>query len=76
MGCVRARATVLLTVLHWDQATSMIGRGGRADWRLRRKRRPVSAAYRAGVLLAVVVLVVLPYGEELVRCARTGRVAA
>src|SRR5439155_12381472 len=66
-------ATVMLTDLHWDQAMSMIGRGGRADWRLRRKRRPVSAAYRAGVLLAVVVLVVLPYGEELARCARTRR---
>jgi hypothetical protein len=63
-------ATVLLTVLHWDQAQSMVGHGGRPDWRLRRKRRPLSAAYRVGVLLAVASLVALPYGEECLRCVR------
>jgi hypothetical protein len=63
-------ATVLLTVLHWDQARSMVGSGGRADWRLRRKRRPLSAGYRAAVLFAVTSLMALPYGEELVRCVR------
>lgn len=64
-------AAAFLTVLHWDQARSLVGLGGRPDWRLRRKRRPVSARYRLGLLGAVTSLVVLPYAEELVRCLRT-----
>jgi hypothetical protein len=63
-------ATVLLTVLHWDQARSVFGVGGQPDWRIRGKRRPLSVGYRAGVLAAVTSLVAVPYGEELVRCVR------
>jgi hypothetical protein len=63
-------ATVLLTVLHWDQARSVFGVGGRPDWRIRGKRRPLSVGYRIGVLAAVTTLVGVPYGEELVRCLR------
>jgi hypothetical protein len=63
-------ATVLLTVLHWDQARSVFGVGGRPDWRIRGKRRRLSVGYRAGVLTAVTALVAVPYGEELVRCLR------
>jgi hypothetical protein len=63
-------AATLLTVLHWDQARSVFGIGELPDWRLRFKRRPLSVAYRAGVLAAVSALVLLPYGEELVRCLR------
>jgi hypothetical protein len=63
-------ATVMLTVLHWDQARSVFGIEGARDWRIRAKRRRLSARYRAGVLGAVAALVALPYGEELVRCVR------
>jgi hypothetical protein len=63
-------ATVMLTVLHWDQARSVFGIQGDPDWRIRPKRRRLSARYRAGVLGAVAALVALPYGEELVRCLR------
>jgi hypothetical protein len=63
-------ATVMLTVLHWDQARSVFGIEGVPDWRIRPKRRPLSARYRAGVLGAVASLVALPYAEELVRCLR------
>jgi hypothetical protein len=63
-------ATVMLTVLHWDQARSVFGIEGDPDWRLRTKRRQLSLRYRAGVLGAVAALVALPYGEELVRCGR------
>jgi hypothetical protein len=63
-------ATVMLTVLHWDQARSVFGMGGTPDWRIRSKRRRLSARYRAGVLGAVAALGIVPYGEELVRCLR------
>jgi hypothetical protein len=63
-------AAAFLTVLHWDQARALVARGGRRDWRIKTKRRPLSRAYRDGLLGAVVALVALPYGEELVRCAR------
>jgi hypothetical protein len=63
-------ATVMLTVLHWDQARSVFGIQGDPEWRIRPKRRRLSARYRAGVLGAVAALVALPYGEELVRCLR------
>ena len=63
-------ATVLLTVLHWNQARSLIAAGGDRDWRIRSKRRPLSVRYRVGVLGAVAALVAVPYGEELLRCVR------
>jgi hypothetical protein len=68
-------ATVMLTVLHWDQARAVFGIGGDPDWRIRPKRRRLSARYRAGVVGAVAAFVAMPYGEELVRCvrARTNR---
>lgn len=66
-------ATAFLTVLHWDQAQSMIGIGGKPDWKLKPKRRRLSPMYRAGLLAAVGALVAAPYGEELFRCARAKR---
>lgn len=63
-------ATLMLTVLHWDQARSVFGLGGRPDWRIRGKRRELSVRYRVGVLAAVSSFVALPYGEELIRCVR------
>jgi hypothetical protein len=63
-------ASAFLTVLHWDQARAVLGRGENAEWRIKRKRRPLSTRYRAGVLAAVAGLVALPYGEELARCLR------
>ena len=72
LGRVPLMATVLLTVLHWDQARSLFGVGGAPDWRLRPKRRGLTRRYRAGVLAALAV-VAAPYGEELVRCVRAQR---
>jgi hypothetical protein len=66
-------ATAFLTVLHWDQARAILARDGKADWRLRGKRRGVSGRYRAGVLAAVGGLIALPYAEEMVRCLRAQR---
>jgi hypothetical protein len=71
---VPAMATLFLLALHWDQAQALIGAGGeRRDLRLRLKRRPLSRAYRAGWGVAVATCGVVPYAEELFRCARAGR---
>jgi hypothetical protein len=72
LGRVPLMATILLTVLHWDQARSALGLGGAADWRLKPKRRQLNPGYRAGVLASMAVLLAAPYAEELVRCLRAG----
>ncbi|WP_257585301.1 MULTISPECIES: diguanylate cyclase [unclassified Streptomyces] len=68
-------ALVSLMCLHSDQVKSLL-RGGRGDpdaWRPLPRRRPLSAGYLAGVGLAIGVCVLLPYGEELLRCRRADR---
>ncbi|MER6037151.1 diguanylate cyclase [Streptomyces sp. NPDC001835] len=65
-------ALTSLMCLHADQVRSLLrrGRGDPDAWRLVRRRRPLSAGYLAGVGLAVGACVLLPYGEELLRCRR------
>jgi hypothetical protein len=64
-------AALLLTALHWDQAAALAGCGNRARFGLRLKRRhPLSAVARAGLLAAVGIAGVLPYAEEFWRCWR------
>ena len=68
-------ALASLMCLHADQVTSLL-RGGRDDpdaWRLVPRRRPLSRGYLAGIGLAIGTCVLLPYGEELLRCVRTAR---
>ncbi|WSQ13207.1 hypothetical protein OG604_38630 [Streptomyces sp. NBC_01231] len=51
-------------------------RGGRDDpdaWRLVPRRRPLSPGNLAGIGAAIGVCVLLPYGEELLRCRRAAR---
>jgi hypothetical protein len=64
-----------LTVLHWDEARALAGKGGKGTrFALRRKGRdPLSGWTRAGLLTAMLVFGALPYGEELWRCLRTRR---
>jgi hypothetical protein len=63
-------AALLLTALHWDQAAALAGRGS-PDFALRLKRRdPLSARTRAGLLAAVAVFGLVPYAEEFWRCWR------
>lgn len=66
-------ATGFLTVLHWDQARVMLGKGGRRPgFGLRPKRRDLlSGRTKAGLIAAMVVFGALPCGEELWRCRRT-----
>ncbi|MFC8435442.1 diguanylate cyclase [Streptomyces sp. NPDC057253] len=68
-------ALAALMCLHADQVKSLV-RGGRGDkdaWRLVPRRRPLSPGYLAGIDAAIGACVLLPYGEELLRCARTAR---
>ncbi|MFF9114921.1 diguanylate cyclase [Streptomyces massasporeus] len=68
-------ALAALMCLHADQVTSLL-RGGRGDpdaWRLVPRRRPLSPGYLAGIAAAIGTCVLLPYGEELLRCVRAGR---
>ncbi|MEU6096352.1 diguanylate cyclase [Streptomyces sp. NPDC047079] len=68
-------ALAALSCLHADQVRSLL-RGGRGDpqaWRLVPRRRPLSRGYLAAVAAAIGGCVVLPYGEELLRCVRAGR---
>lgn len=64
-----------LMCLHADQVKALLrgGRGGGPAWRLVPRRRPLSRGYLAGIAAAIGACVVLPYGEELVRCVRAGR---
>ncbi len=68
-------ALASLMCLHADQVKSLL-RGGRDDphaWRLVPRRRPLSRGYLAGVGAAIGACVLLPYGEELLRCVRARR---
>ncbi|MFJ8079693.1 diguanylate cyclase [Streptomyces sp. NPDC096205] len=64
-----------LLCLHADQVKSLLrgGRGNRDAWRLVRRKPPLSRAYIAGIAAAVGTCVLLPYGEELLRCLRAAR---
>jgi len=67
-------ATGFLTVLYWDQARTLVGRGGWPDLRIRPKQRdPLTARQRLLVLGAMGLLGALPYAEEMWRCLRTHR---
>ncbi|AGS72803.1 hypothetical protein [Streptomyces collinus] len=69
-------ALASLMCLHPDHVRSLV-RGGRGDpdaWRLVRRRRPLSPGYLAAVGLAIGACVLVPYGEELLRCRRAAGV--
>ncbi|GAA3830768.1 diguanylate cyclase [Streptomyces phyllanthi] len=68
-------ALASLMCLHSDQVRSLLrgGRGNPDAWRLVPRRRPLSRGYLAGIAAAIGTCVLLPYGEELLRCVRAGR---
>ena len=68
-------ALAALMCLHADQVKSLArgGRGHKDAWRLVPRRRPLSPGYLTGIGAAIGACVLLPYGEELLRCLRTAR---
>jgi hypothetical protein len=71
---VPVMASMLITVLHWDEAVALVGRGRkRPDFRLRRKRQPLPGRQIGAVLAGMTALGLLPYLEEIARCRRATR---
>jgi hypothetical protein len=61
-------------LLYWRQFLAIFGAGPeKADWKLRRKKQPISRAYFWSITAAIGAFAVLPYGEELIRCLRAKR---
>lgn len=67
-------AISVVCLLHWDQASALLpGQWERAQFELRRKEPALPDAYVAGIITATLLLSVLPYLEELLRCHRAAR---
>ena len=67
-------ALSFVTVLYWDQFAALFGQGAEpARFELRFKQSPLPLAYLVGLFSAIVLFVVLPYGEELWRCLRVSQ---
>jgi hypothetical protein len=63
-----------MTILYWDQFLALFGLGSEpARFEFQPKSNPLSLVYLVGSLGAVVVLIILPYGEELWRCIAAER---
>lgn len=65
-------AIAFLSCLHWDQVRAITGNGP-DRWKLLPKQERLSGGYVASIAAAVGVFIVLPYGEELLRCIRAQR---
>ncbi|AJW46718.1 MULTISPECIES: hypothetical protein [Ralstonia] len=69
-------ALSVLALLHWDEVLGLFGVGSATpDFSLRLKDPPLPWAYVGGVLAVFVLLELVPYAEELVRCLRQRRPA-
>ncbi len=64
-------ATSICICLKPKQFAAIFGRGDEAPrWKLEPKRPPLTLRYVLGVLAGTFAFVILPYGEEFVRCFR------
>jgi hypothetical protein len=62
---------LIVIVLYWGQFLALFGLGSEAArFDLAWKRQPLPGWYIAGVLIAVVLIAWIPYGEEFLRCWR------
>lgn len=70
-------ALSMASALHGDQVQSMLHMGKRkADWNLRLKNRRVPGGYLVGIAGLISCGVMLPYGNELLRCWRARKETA
>lgn len=67
-------AVSFVTVLYWNQFLALLGLGNEAArFELRAKPDPLPVSYLLTLFAAIGFLIVLPYGEELLRCLRVAR---
>lgn len=70
-------ALSVLALLHWDEVLGLFGVGAATpDFSLRWKDAPLPWGYVGTVLAVFVLLELLPYAEELMRCLRQRRLAS
>jgi len=78
LGAIPFMALSFVIVLHWPQFLSLFGLGAEPpDFSLRLKQPPLPIGYVVAMLLAIALLELLPYFEELARglIANRGRLA-
>ena len=68
-----ALATAIVAILHWPQFLSLLGIGD-ARFAFELKHAPLPGWYLSAVMVGVILCGALPYGEELVRTLRAGRI--
>jgi hypothetical protein len=57
--------------MHWDQFLALTGQAkAKPCFNIRLKRPPLPPRYLASIFTAIAIFLVLPYGEELIRCWR------
>jgi hypothetical protein len=67
-------AVSFVTVLHWDQFLALFGLGPEtARFEIGLKPDPLPLGYLVALFASIGLFIVLPYGEELLRCIRTSR---
>lgn len=67
-------AIICLSALYWGQSKALLGLGTEsARFALEWKANPLPAAYIFTLMAAAILMVIIPYAEELVRCLRTTR---
>lgn len=67
-------AVALVLVNHWCQLLALFGFGAEPPvYGLQWKAEPLPLWYRAALIVAILLLAVLPYLEELRRCRRPRR---
>jgi hypothetical protein len=60
---------ILVALLHWSQFLALFGMGADASqYAVEWKHQPLPLVYSVGVLGAAVILEIVPYTEELLRC--------
>lgn len=67
-------ALSLMILLHWPQFLVLLGISSeRADFSLHWRAQPLAHGYVAGLLLAVALLLIIPYAQELLRALAARR---
>jgi hypothetical protein len=67
-------ALSFVTIMYWNQFVALIGLGPEPPrFELRPKSNPLSTGYLVVLFVCIMLFVVLPYGEELLRCLRASR---